>query len=234
MDDIRRAVGEWKMLDPAEFHTPEGLDALKKKIGDLGSTYDPITQKQSRIVADQVYNAIKEQIVRQAPDYADVMKDYERASVLISDIEKTLSVNPKANVDTTIRKLQSVMRNNANTNYGRRADLAEKLTEAGAPNLMPRLSGQALSSAAPRGIQGALAVPTALGAMATNAALLPGLLATSPRVVGETAHAAGQLGRGVDMASALAGRAGLKSPALRAGAYQSGRNDRMNNALGAR
>jgi hypothetical protein len=36
---IRQEIGEvirdWKSLDPAEFHTAEGLDALKRKIGDI-------------------------------------------------------------------------------------------------------------------------------------------------------------------------------------------------------
>lgn len=51
------------------------------------------------------------------------MKNYENASNLIREIEKTLSLNPKASIDTALRKLQSVMRDNVNTNYGKRGDL---------------------------------------------------------------------------------------------------------------
>jgi len=194
MNEIRAIVDEWKTLDPAVYHTPEGMDALKQKIGSVGEKFDPMTAKQARVITDQAYSAVKAEIVNQAPAYAKVMKDYERASELIRDIEKTLSVNPKANVDTIVRKLQSVMRNNATTNYGRRVDLAEKLSDAGAPELMPRLAGQALSSPMPRGIQGALAIPTGLGMAATNPLFLPAMVGTSPRIVGEAAYYAGKVG----------------------------------------
>lgn len=227
MLEIAQAVEDWKKLDPAEFHTPEGLDALKQKIYDIGSSYDPMKEKQARAVADQVYNAIKGEIVKQAPEYADVMKGYERSSELIGDIEKTLSVNPKANVDTTVRKLQSVMRNNANTNYGRREDLARQLEQAGAANLFPRLAGQAMSSAAPRGLQGAGTGLAGLGMGAgimsgtVNPASLALLPLTSPRAIGEVAYYGGKgakLGRrAAELAAPIAGYG------PRMGAYQSGR-----------
>jgi hypothetical protein len=195
MDELRKAVDEWKALDPAEFHTAEGLDALKQKIYDIGKKHDPMTQAQSRMVADQVYNAIKAEIVKQAPEYAEVMKGYERGSNLIGDIEKTLSVNPKASIDTATRKLQSVIRDNVNTNYGRRVDLAEVLAQNGAPDLFPKIAGQALSSNTPRGIQGAIAIPTALGLMASgNPAAVLSMALTSPRIVGEGAYYAGKAG----------------------------------------
>jgi hypothetical protein len=227
MDEIRATINEWKALDPAEFHTPEGLDALKQKIGSIGDSYDPMTQKQARIIADQAYSAIKSEIVKQAPQYADVMKGYEQASELLRDIEKTLSVNPKANVDTTVRKLQSIMRNNVTTTYGRRADLAGELAARGAPELMPRLAGQALSSAMPRGIQGALAVPTAIGTGVASPALLPLLAGTSPRVVGEAAYYGGKgvggAQRGGRLAGDLLARGRMTPRGVGAGAYQAGR-----------
>ena len=227
MDEIRAVIEDWKRLDPAEYHTPEGLDALKQKIGAVGEGYDPVTQKQARIIADQAYNAVKNEIIQQAPEYAKVMKGYEQASELIRDIEKTLSANPKANVDATVRKLQSVMRNNASTNYGRRVDLAKELAERGAPELMPRLAGQALSSLPPRGIQGALLAPTALATAATQPWLLPALAGTSPRVAGEAAHAAGRAAgpamRGGRLAADLMGRVGATPRGLGAAGFQAGR-----------
>lgn len=248
MNEIRAEIERWKSLDPAEFHTAEGLDALKQKIRSVGDGYDPITQKQARIIVDQTYNAIKSEIVKQAPVYADVMKGYESASDLIHDIEKTLSVSPKANIDTTIRKLQSVMRSNANTNYGRRADLAGKLAESGAPNLMPRLAGQALSSPIPRGIQGGVAIPTALTLAGTQPWLVPLMAGTSPRLVGEAAYYAGRAASVPSkMADALRS-VGLTPRGVAAGGFQAGRLEddmqprpmqsyqprSMNNALGAK
>lgn len=198
--EIGTAVKDWKALDPAEFHTVEGMDALKQKIGDIRDATQYGTP--DRVVADRAYHAIRNTIVEQAPEYAKAMKGYEEASKQIKEIEKTLSLNPKASVDTALRKLQSVLRNNVNANYGQRAKLAEVLVEAGAPNLMNRLAGQALSSGTPRGL-GKLGMQ--LGAeiaalMAGHAAFgLPGLAigaATlpmmSPRLMGEAAYYAGK------------------------------------------
>lgn len=187
--EIIDLVDEWKKLDPAEFHTAEGLDALKQAIGDIRDATQYGTP--SRTVANQAYNAVKDRIVKQAPEYGKVMKDYEVASDLIREMEKTLSLNAKASVDTSLRKLQSVMRNNANTNYGKRVDLAEMLQEAGASNLMEKLSGQMLSSSTPRGL--AKLYPTATGMAALmNPYALAALPLESPRLMGEAAYYTGK------------------------------------------
>lgn len=200
--DIRLEIGEairdWKTLNPAEFHTAEGLDALKQKIGDIREGTERGTP--ARVVADQAYNAIKQTIVKQAPEYAKVMKGYEEATKQIKDIEKTLSLNPNASVDTALRKLQSVLRDNVNTSFGRRRELAQYLTDAGAPHLMERLAGQALKPWTPRGLAKMVGTELlaagagAFGAGATGAggaaaATLPFM---SPRIMGEAAHAAGR------------------------------------------
>lgn len=195
-DAISDAVTEWEALDPAEYHTAAGLDALKQKIGDIKESL-PFNTPQ-RLVADQAYNAIRNTIVKQAPEYANTMKAYENASNQIGEIQKTLSLGRNASTDTALRKLQSVTRDNVNTNYGKRVDLAEALAQNGAPNLMESLGGQALSAWAPRG----------LAQLGTHAALTvgaglahPGLLATlplqSPRIMGEVLHAAGRAAGGV-------------------------------------
>ncbi len=131
------------------------------------------------------------------------MKGYEEASGVIKEIEKTLSLNPKASVDTALRKLQSVLRDNVNTNYGRRAELVDFLTRAGAPHLMEKLAGQSLSSVSPRGLsrvivggEGASALGAlALGHPGAAAALGGGILTSSPRLVGGTAHLLGAASR---------------------------------------
>jgi len=146
----------------------------------------------ARNVADAAYNAIKNEINSQAPGYAKVMKDYELASNTLKDIESSLSLGKKANIDTSVRKLQSIMRNNANTNYGRRLEQAQMLEGAGAETLMPQLAGQALSSWTPRSLQGIGSAITAAGSAVTNPAYLASLPLTMPRVVGETAYYAGK------------------------------------------
>jgi hypothetical protein len=197
LQQVQDEISNWKSLDPAEFHTPEGLDALKQKVGDILETI-PFEQKTARSAVGDVYNGIKNEIKKQAPKYADTMKDYQDASELTKEIERALSLGNRTSADTAMRKLQSLMRNNANTNYGNRLDLAGQLEASGGREIMPALAGQALNSWTPRGLQSlATSTPAALAtytigglpAVAANAAL------TSPRLSGEMFYQAGKLGR---------------------------------------
>ncbi len=200
-------INDWRDLDPAEFHTPEGLDALKQKIGDIRDGTEVGTPE--RTVANQVYNAVRGSIVDQVPAYAKIMKGYEDATNQVREIEKTLSL-PADNktgptIDTSLRKLQSILRDNVNTSYGRRGELAQYLVDNGAPNLMERLAGQALKPWIPRGL-GRLGMQIAVemgaagvGAATVGAHALPAVAATmpfmSPRLMGEAAYAAGTAAR---------------------------------------
>ena len=82
LQEIKAVVDEWKKLDPVEFHTPEGLDALKQKIGSIQETI-PFEQRTAQKVAGNIYNSVKNEIVNQAPEYAKVMKSYEEASLAL-------------------------------------------------------------------------------------------------------------------------------------------------------
>jgi len=186
---INDAVNEWKSLDPAVYHTPEGIDALKQKIGNIRDATDFGTP--DRVVADAVYHAVKNQIVDQAPEYAKVMKNYEAASDTLREIQKTLSLHPNASVDTQLRKLQSVMRNNVQTNYGRRLDLTNRLNEK-APTLMPEIAGQAMNDVMPRGLVGKMFTGGAGLAGLQNPAYFGLLPFGSPRVMGEAAYYTGK------------------------------------------
>lgn len=200
VDEISQQIGQWSKLNPAEYHTPEGLDALKKAIGDIRDATE--FGSAGRKAADMVYNSIKSEISQQAPTYAKTMKGYSEASDLITEIEKSLSLGSKASVDTAMRKLQSLMRNNVNTNYGNRLNLASELEKQGGANILPGVAGQALSSATPRGLQGLAATGTGLMGMANPLALAL-LPFQSPRLVGEAAYGAGRLAGGAN--SALGG-----------------------------
>jgi hypothetical protein len=195
---IKAQIDHWKTLNPADYHTPEGFDALKKSIGDIKNGI-PFENRAGRAVADQAYNAVRDTIAQQAPTYDKVMGDYSRASSMINEIEKTLSLDPKAQVDTTLRKLTSTLRNNVNTNFGRREQLVNQLQQAGAPQLINRIAGSSLSSWTPRGITGGHATLAGLGALGTAIATgsgvpLLGLAAAplaSPRIMGEAFHGVG-------------------------------------------
>ncbi len=194
LEDMRKKVADWKNSDPAEYHTPEGMDALKQT---LYESFGKLAREEKTAYAagKQVYDSVKSEIGKQAPTYAQVMKGYSESSDLINEIERTLSLGDKASADTAMRKLQSLMRNNVNTNYGQRVSLAQELSKAGGIDLMPALAGQAMNSLTPRGLQGASNVPTAYLAYGAGGPALAAadVLSSSPRVVGETAYKYGQL-----------------------------------------
>jgi hypothetical protein len=194
LDGVKAKVSNWKNLDPAEFHTPEGLDKLKQSIGqDLQKI--PFNETDARKAVGQIYNATKDTINTQAPAYATIMKDYSQASDLINEIESGLSLKSRAgkiNADTAMRKLQSVMRNNVNTNYGQRARLAEELVKAGGTELMPALAGQSMSAILPRGLGGQLETYGGGAAALMNPSVLLGAPLASPRAMGEVLYKYGQ------------------------------------------
>ena len=195
LSSIQKEIGDWNKLDPAQYHTPEGMDALKQKIGGIVESI-PFEAKTARMVGGDVYNSIKSEITKQAPEYAKTMKDYVAASDQIKEIERALSLGQKSSVDTAMRKLQSLMRNNVNTNYGNRQALARQLEQMGGKDLMPALAGQALNSPTPRGLQ-SLGTTGAIGATAAlgNPSALGLIPLQSPRLVGEAALAAGKVAR---------------------------------------
>lgn len=203
VNELADTVAQWKALDPAEYHTPEGLDALKRAIGDVRDSTQFGTP--ARKAADAIYNAVKGEITNQAPTYAKVMGDYQRASQTLDEITRALSLGDKASKDTAVRKLQSLMRNNAQSNYGNRLSLAADLEQQGGVSLAPAIAGQAMNTWVPRGMVGAIEKGAiGLGSI-LNPALLAAAPAASPRAVGEVAYALGRASGGTSrMAQALA------------------------------
>lgn len=187
-------VDEWQS-DPAT-HTIEGLDALKQR---LYNEIDPKTAHPfiSR-AATKLADATRKAILQSAPpEYAKAMENYTKGSKLVEELEDAFSLGKKAKMQTAMSKLQSLMRNNAATQYGVRKQQMEKLRTAtgGNDDIMAALAGQALNSWTPRGIQGTLSLPAALGSF--SLAGLPGVAAqmalTSPRAMGEAAYGAGKV-----------------------------------------
>lgn len=194
-------VAEWKRLDPKEFHTPEGLDALKQKIaGTLEGI--PFEEKTARAAAGKIHAAIKSEIAKQAPVYSNTMKSYADASEQISEIERALSLGDKASKDTAMRKLQSLTRNNASTNYGNRLDMAKAVERQGGVDVQGALAGQAMNTWTPRSLSGQGAGLATMGGIAAgNPALLGLLPLQSPRAVGLGAYGLGRVGAGANKAA---------------------------------
>ena len=199
INKIKSVLDEWK--SKKGLHTAEGLDALKRRIDDL---YRNDMSNEAKSVLSQTRNTVKDTIVKQDKNYAKTMSDYEESLGIERELEQALGLGDKKSIDSAVRRLQSLTRNNANTSYEYRQQLADILKQKSGIDLMPALSGQALNSIAPRGIQKVLPSFTAgigiTGAMTLGpAGLLP--LATlplqSPRVVGEGAYLAGKAARPV-------------------------------------
>lgn len=192
VDDIANLVDDWAAANPAEYHTPEGLDALKQAIGDIRDSTQFGTS--ARKAADSAYNAVKDQITKQAPTYSKVMKDYQAASETLSELEKALSLGNKAARDTAVRKLQSVLRNNVNTSFGNRLELVKQLEQQGGANILPAIAGQSMASFLPRGLAGQIervGIP-ATALLTSNPYAMLAALPTSPRLVGESAYGLGR------------------------------------------
>jgi len=195
IDEATKLINKWRNLDPAEYHTPEGMDALKQQIGDILEDI-PYEQKNARGAVGDVYNAIKETIKNQAPTYSDVMKNYSDASEQINEIKRALSLGEKSSADTALKKLQSVLRDDVSSSFGYRKQLADQLVQSGAEDLMPALAGQALSTWKPRGMLGNLETAGGAYYALTHPASLGSALAAAPfvmpRSVGEMAYAYGK------------------------------------------
>jgi len=185
--ELTAEIEKWKKTP--ELWTASGLDGLKRRLDAIYPENLPQAQRVISAVRNKVYN----HIVELDPNYAKTMKAYEEAIKVEQQIEKSLSLSKKTANDTAIRKLLSLSRNNANTNFGYRQELANVLQQQGGKNLEPALAGQALNSLMPKGLvaRGSLSSMGVGGLI--NPSLLLGAPLTSPRLVGETAYKAGQL-----------------------------------------
>lgn len=202
--DFRNKLGDaltnWRNLDPGQYHTAAGLDALKKQIGeDFLKRAEPFSPE-SKIAGD-VYNSIKQTIMKQNPAYGNIMKAYSDGQDQLREVEKTLSLKDSATTDTALRKLQSILRNNVNTNFGYRRNLADYIMRNGSPTLIQKLAGQTLNSPTPRGLgKFALQIGGELGLMGGAAfyshpaflAMAPMIAMSSPRIAGEASYYAGR------------------------------------------
>ena len=198
---IEGVVDDWRQATPQDFHTVEGLDALKKKINNLVYEEDlrNVTQPHSpgAAIVGKVKRAITAQIQAQAPGYTKLMGDYAQASDELQNIERSLSIGDKPTIDTSLGKLQSIMRNDVNSRFGQRAAYGARLNQAN-PTLMPTLAGQSLNAVYPRGLNKLLASGEAAASFlhpGAIPALAADMASSSPRLVGETAFGLGKLSR---------------------------------------
>lgn len=158
----------------------------------------PIEARNAQRIKTNITNALRSEIKEAAPVYTKIMKDYSEVAGKLKEIDKVLSLSPGQSADTAVRKLQSLMREGVETNYGNRVALADYLERVGGANIKNKIAGQSLSSWLPRGVVArGLAGASGLSALANPAAAV-GLATGSPRLVGETAYKLGQISRALD------------------------------------
>lgn len=189
IDEIKDVIKTWK--DDPELHTAAGLDALKRRIDAIYPDSPKHSQVQRAVT--ETRNAVKQTILDSDKKYAEIMKAYEDGINVEKEIERTLSLGPKANPETALKKLQSITRNNVQTSYGHRADLVKQLEQATGKNLTSSLAGQSMATLTPRNLAaqgGGLATLGAAAKLGPEAlALLP---LQSPAVIGAAAYGTGK------------------------------------------
>ena len=186
------------------YNSPVQMDELKRAINEI--RMDQPAGSQRQVVVSEIQNTIRDVINKAAPEYGKTMELYGEAAEAMKELKQVLSLKEGGNPDTALRKLLSVMRDNVQTNYGKRATLAEEL---GGASLLNKIAGQELSSLMPRGLTGRFlgggavgygAVSGGLGGLLTPGAI-PALAAASPRIIGETAQLTGQARRATQRAA---------------------------------
>lgn len=201
VDEIGTVLDEWRN-DPAARTTLD-LDALKQRIDAVYPESPQHTQAQ-RAVTD-VRNAVKDAIVKQAPDYAQAMKSYDTQMTLLRDVTKALGSGDKVAKETAINKIMSTIKSTPSAEF--RRQLVDALQTQGGVNIMPAVAGQELGQWVPSsGVGRAVASGGLTAAYYLHhpelAAVLP---LTSPRLMGEAYYKMGQAaGSGRRAVNALA------------------------------
>lgn len=210
---LSKAAQDPRLLEPL------AVDQFKQDLYTIGSKIGGAADRDAARIAGTTYRSVRKMLTDHDPIYARTMKDYADAAQEAASLESGFSLasnrTKPVNVDAASRKLQSILRNNANTNYGQRAAQGERLAQLDpSGTIMPTLAGQSASSWAPRGMRGNVEAAGLLaeairagGPMAlVNPKTLAMLAPTSPRIVSEVAYGAGRAaGAGQRLAQPLTG-----------------------------
>lgn len=172
------------------LHNARGLDFLKKQIDNEYPT--GLNQGDATVVIADIRNSIKDAVVKAVPEYADVMKTYESAIKLSKELETGLGLKSNASAQLTLNKLNQSIKNNSASQFGNKGNQLNILDEGG--QLEAMLSGDALNTFQPRGLQNLTAGGGTALALTGNPVAGAGLLAvSSPRLMGEASHLAGKI-----------------------------------------
>lgn len=176
-------------LKPGD-RTAVGIDSLKRSFQDLYSE-----SSEARSFVESMRKSTRD-ILKQVPGYDELTSKYSQDTELINELRKGLSLGDKAQIDTTFKKLVSVLR----TNNEMRLQLAREINAVAGDTLIPQIAGQQLSEVLPRGIIGQVGGVLGGASILSGVGILPVIqasLVSSPRLVGEVVRLLGITGRGL-------------------------------------
>ena len=166
---------------------------------------------------------VKKTIVDQVPEYAEMTKRYEKCLQLEENITKALSLGDKKSITTSIRSLNTAMKQDIVF----RKDMIRQLRDASGVDIEAQIAGALMTELVPQGFIGrSLAAGGAMTFLAMgNPKLLLALSMTSPRVVGEfLSLIAGPSARGIGKASRVTEKI---APEIIRGGYIAGKSSRL-------
>lgn len=168
-------------------YTPLGVDALKRRIG---NHYSP--NSDVRALTEAVQDSTRNVLNASVPGYADMTKGWETASKFLDEVIPEFSLGPTAKTGTAVRKISYALKQN--NEY--RNMLTDALDQFTSSDLKGQLAGYHLKDTLPKGLMGFGSGIGILGSIATGH-LTPGaavaMMASSPRLVGETLSAMAKL-----------------------------------------
>ncbi len=165
--------------------TPIAVDSLKRAFGDL---YSPSSNVRAFTTA--MKNSARDILNKNVPGYEAMTKGYSTASNLLNEIRSATSLGGKANADTVFTKVTTALK--ADKEF--RLQMLNELENGAGVKLIDALAGHNLSKWIPTGLIGkGIDISTAYGIIAHvfNPSMIPLLLSTSPRLVGEFLGAVG-------------------------------------------
>jgi len=198
--------------------TASGLDLLKKNLDDFYSK-----SSNSRAFITSLKGTVKKTIIKEVPEYAEMTAQYEKYMKLEKNISQSLSIGDKKAVTTSIRSLNSAMKQDVTF----RKDMIRRLQDASGIDLEAQIAGALMTELVPSGFIGrSLAAGSALSMIAMgDPKLLIALSMTSPRVMGEfLSLIAGPTSRGVGKAARVTEKV---IPEVTRGAYIAGKSSRV-------
>lgn len=119
--------------------TPEWLDILKQRVQDRYLWTEG--SNKSDILSTKLSNEIKNKIVAEVPEYAEMTKKYETLSNELREIDKVLSLSDSKSKMTALTRLNQTLKNNT----AFRKEMLEKLEELSGMNLKAAIAWSNLS-----------------------------------------------------------------------------------------